>query len=522
MSNLSIAEWDRARRDPVVFADVVLGEPLWPHQVEVVRSPARYRVLCSGRRSGKTRVFGILALHRMFAVPGSRVLMVSAGETSVKRTHREIAGMAMASRLTAGAVADDNVLTLTLSNGSQLESVTQSERSVRSADADLLIVDEAGFVEQGVWESAEPVIGARPGARVLISSTPWRGPGHFFHDLWRQGMDRPDAEVAAWHWPTSISPLVDEVWLEGVRERSATDYFEREYLAKWQSQSGAYFTDAELMSAVAGYKLLDPSEVREQLTAGGRVLPAVAGVDWGQARDANALVLVAPMEDHDANADRLGAGGRPYYVPWLRAEHQWPWDDFIDYVVAACSAYDVHSVASEVNGVGAWPTDDLEARLAARVQGGRWGRVLVSKVWTDVRRKQSGFAKIKGLLQRGHLVLPNHPELLKQLRALEFEQTAAGSMRIAVPERAGHDDLALALMQAVSCTYGPLPRVATTSRWPDSRSLREQARAWERARAATELVKAGSGLLTPVEPRPCRDVGTWSTWAEGDERSAGW
>ena len=62
---------------------------------------------------------------------------------------------------------------------------------------------------------------------------------------------------------------------------------------------------------------------------------------------------------------------------------------------------------------------------------------LVSKVWTDVRRKQS-VGMVKALLGSGRLVLPKHPELLKQLRALEFEQLPGGSMRISVPERSGH------------------------------------------------------------------------------------
>ena len=78
-------------------------------------------------------------------------------------------------------------------------------------------------------------------------------------------------------------------------------------------------------------------------------------------------------------------------------------------------------------------------------------------MWTDARRKQSGFGKIKMMLQRDLLVLPREPELLKQLRALEFEQMPGGSVKIAVPERAGHDDLAMALMQAVSCVR-PAPR----------------------------------------------------------------
>jgi hypothetical protein len=46
--------------------------------------------------------------------------------------------------------------------------------------------------------------------------------------------------------------------------------------------------------------------------------------------------------------------------------------------------------------------------------------------------------------------LPRHPDLLKQLHALTYEQLDSGLMRISVPESLGHDDLAMALMQAVS------------------------------------------------------------------------
>ena len=48
---------------------------------------------------------------------------------------------------------------------------------------------------------------------------------------------------------------------------------------------------------------------------------------------------------------------------------------------------------------------------------------MVAPVWTDTRRKMSMFGKVKTLLQQGKLILPrSEPELLKQLRSLEFEQ----------------------------------------------------------------------------------------------------
>lgn len=530
--SLSVTELDAARRDPVVFADVMVGEPLWPHQVELVRSPARYRVINAGRRSGKSRVYGVLALHMAFSRPFAKVLIVSAGEVAAKRLFAEVARMARAPRL-GGSTEDETMSTLTLSNGSQIECVPASEKQVRSAEADLLIVDEAGFVAQGIWESAEPVILARPGSRVLISSTPWGGREHFFRQLWQEGMDRPDEQVRSWHWPSSISPLVDQDLLERIRQRSSPDYFAREYLAEWTDEAGTYLSESEIMSAVADYELLTPERAREASFVSGygfrRQFPAVAGIDWGL-RDANALVLLSPLDDLGLNDDRLGERVRPLYVPWLRAESGWPWSQFIDYITDVAAAFDLQVAVSETNGVGAYPTDELEDRLRQRVRGGNYGGTYVAKVWTDTRRKQSGYGKIKGLLQRGQLVLPRHPELLKQLRGLQFEQLQGGSLRIEVPAAAGHDDLADALMQAVSAVQPTAMHGLGLSVFSSDRDREMASREYRKARARAmasadagelETVTTGSGLVVPSRPMPAL-VGGFGLLPAGQEKGDVW
>ncbi|MHB8297977.1 MAG: terminase large subunit domain-containing protein [Dermatophilaceae bacterium] len=491
--SLSLRDLDRARRDPAVFADLLVGRPLWAHQLEVVASPARYRVICAGRRSGKSIVFGVIALHHAFAVRGSKVLIVSAGDVASKRLFKEIVAMASAPLLGA-SVADETTSLLTLSNGSTVECVPSSIRQVRSAEADLLLVDEAGFVSQEVWEAAEPVILARPGSRVLLASSPWGGVEHFFRQLWVQGMTAPDAQVAAWHWPSSVSPLVDVVLLEQIRERSRPDYFAREYLAEWTDESGTYFTESELMGAVADYRLVTPEAARLE---GPRGLQVGGGVDWGMARDANAVALVGVLDDLG-----LGDGRWRLFVPWLEGRSGWPWSDFIDRLCELAVAFDVKVYASETNGVGAYPTDDLALRLweKHRLQ------TQVAKVWTDARRKQSGFGMLKSLLQQGRLVLPRHPELLKQLRALEFEQLAGGGLRIAVPERAGHDDLAMALMQAVSCLH--------------PRSLRDGDQV--RRLSSVESVVSGSGVVLPACPLPDRHAPWVFSGPKGRETGDVW
>lgn len=439
---VGVDDLDRARKDPVVFADLLIGQPLWEHQVAVVRSPARYRVLCAGRRAGKTRVIGVLALHQAFAVPRSKVLIVSASDASAKRMFADVLGMATGSPALAVSVSGDNTHLLTLSNGSTIESIPSSQKAARGAEADLLVVDEAGFVDQAVWEAVEPIIGARRGSRVLIASTPWGGPEHFFRSLWRQGMDSPDAEVASWHWPSEINPDVDRGWLEAMRKRSPSDYFEREYLALWTDDAGAFLTEAEIMACVADYEMTPPAELERWLE---RPYAAVGGVDWGFAYDANVLVLLAVLEDHGLNVAR-SKDELVYFIPWLEAHFRKPYTDFVERVVSVGKRYALQVVASETNGVGAAPSQILERRFAEER--------LPTAVWpvvTDVRRKESGYGMIKGLLQTRRLVLPREPELLKQLRGLQFEKTPAGNTKIAVPDAVGHDDIADALMQAVSC-----------------------------------------------------------------------
>lgn len=431
MSDQAMGVLDRARRDAGVFAELLLGAPLWPHQVEVVESPARYRVICAGRQVGKSRLLAVSALHRAFSRAGQTVLIVSAGDTASKRLLEEVAQLALASPLLAGSVVDESSQVVVLSNGSTIRSVPASQRQIRGWPVDLLIVDEAGFIDPDIWRAAEPAIIARPGSRVLLSSSPWGGPEHFFRVLWQRGMAAPSEQVAAWHWPSSTSPLVDQDLLEEIRDRESPAYFAREFLAEWTDAAGAYFTTAELEAATEDLELVDPVE-----GAGCGVV--VGGVDWGMARDAHALTVLAGLPEVD------GKGRQRFRVAWLEERFGLSYEAWIDRLVEVAGGFTFSTLSAETNGVGQMPTQVLARRLWEAL-----GRDLVAPVATTARLKEDAFGFIKLLLQQGRLVLPRHPSLLRQLTALEFSMTEGGLLRIAVPERSGHDDVAMSLALAV-------------------------------------------------------------------------
>ena len=163
----------------------------------------------------------------------------------------------------------------------------------------------------------------------------------------------------------------------------------------------------------------------------------MAGVDWGFSKDAATMCVLTAADPRP--------GDRPRYrVAWLLEEYRTPYSDVIDMVVDSVRApgipgYAFRQVVSELNGVGAMPSQELQTRLTARTH------VPVDRVHTTQASKEDSFGYLKGLLQQGRLELPEHPGLLRQLAALEFTQQQSGGARIAVPERSGHDDLAMAL-----------------------------------------------------------------------------
>jgi len=464
--------------DAGAFAERVLKRPLWDHQLDIARSQARYRVVCAGRQVGKSTVLSTLALFEAVTRRNITVLLVSAGEVASRRLLEECTALAVESSL-GGSVLDDSKSLLSFSNGSRIISVPASQRQIRGWPVDVLILDEAGFIDQDIWRAAEPAIIARPGSKVILTSTPWGDSTHFFRALWNRGMDSPDENVTAWHWPSSVSPLVDDVLLEQIRQRESSEYFKREFLAEWTDSAGAYFSEAEIMDAVADYGMCAPADLESWID---RPYVAAGGIDWGYAHDANALTLVSVLEDFGLNRGVL-RDDLALFIPWFEVRHNWPYSQFIDRIVETAGKYHIRVLASETNGVGQYPTEDLRRRAHEAGRG-----CYVSSVVTDARRKQSGFSMIKGLLQRNRLVLPRDPELLKQLRGLEFEQLPTGNLRIAVPDRSGHDDLAMSFMQAVSCV--------------DPRGAVRQGGPGEFRGDPDSVVRTKGGLLVPVAPRP--------------------
>lgn len=371
---------------------------------------------------------------------------MSSGDDAAKDLLGEISALSNAPLL-AGSVVDDDKRQMVLSNGSTVRSIPASEKQARGKSIDLLIIDEACYVDEDIWRAARYTILARPGARVVLSSTPRGRRDRFFAKHFYMAKDGPASiegiTVESFHWPSLVSPLVDKNLVEFWRKTDPPRIFEQEVLAEWPDEAGAWFSSDELDANVASYTLLTPGvpgPAKGQL--------AVAGVDWGATNDACTVVTLSVLGgDYDETADEP-----TFFVSFFEEQFRYGLNAWAARVAElsspAVGGFDMHAIASEANGIGTGPTETLRTKLWDEHGIPSWK---AKPVFTDNRGKQSRYGVIKMLLQQNRLILPAERAMRRQLEALEYSTTDAGNTQIYVPESSGHDDIADALMQAAGC-----------------------------------------------------------------------
>lgn len=497
----------RARDDFAAFANLV-GWPLTNYQAEALRLESKVTVIVAPRQTGKSYGLALRALWAAFRKPGQRVLLISAGEESSKRLLRQIMEMA-AHDLLKGSVLNETASLLLLSNESEIRSVPASERQIRGWSVDLLIVDEAALVSEEVMLGAAlPTTAARPNARIVLASTPWAMEGAFYR-FYRAGIDEGNEHTCSFTWKLIDAPWITHDVVEHARATLPPLRFRAEFEGEFVGTSDALFSPGELRDALCPYSLIPPDKAQ-----GGE---CVVGVDWGRAFDRHAVVVLSVLEDFGRNPDPV------LFIPWLETSQR-PYTEMVQAVASLARVsdrrvlivdpfysrprpermgqngwvlhetpgltllteeqkaqrargYAVRALVTEMNGVGAMPSEELQRRLGRRVMG----------IHSTQRSKEDSFSRLRALLSDSRLVLPDNIELLRQLQGLTYSVTATGGLTIEASDPNVHDDLADALALAISAVPADTKGGTPTSE-----------------PSGTEWLETPGGIRVPAAPRPRR------------------
>ena len=221
--------------DLVPFANDLIGGLSGP-QSEVYSDPARFKMLCSGRRFGKTHLCLVQLIVWAAMKSGTLNWYIAPTYKSAKQiAWRQLKQMVPKDLF---AAKNEVELSIELVNGSRIElKGGESADNLRGASLSNVVLDEAAYIPQDAWEMViRPALADQRGSAFFIS-TP-AGYNHF-HEMWEQAADLEDWQTFSYSTIEGGNVPPEEVEL--ARRTLDERTFKQEFLASFETFSGRVF-----------------------------------------------------------------------------------------------------------------------------------------------------------------------------------------------------------------------------------------------------------------------------------------
>ncbi len=233
----------RLALDRVGFA-ASLGLDPDPWQERLLRSTSPRVLLNCSRQSGKSTMSGVIALHRALYSPGSLVLCLAPSERQSKELFAKVSDSYRRLR-GSPTPASDRKLGMHLPNGSRIEALPGSEKTIRGfSGTSLLIVDEAARVDDELYYAVRPML-AVSGGSLMMLTTPYGKRGVFFEE-WAGPREWDRYKV-----PASECPRISPAFLEEERASLPARVYRQEYACSFEETEDQVFTYEEIEGAMS-------------------------------------------------------------------------------------------------------------------------------------------------------------------------------------------------------------------------------------------------------------------------------
>lgn len=189
----------RCQKDIIYFAEnffTIIADgvrqhiPLRGYQKDFLTSMMENKrlVLLTARQSGKTTLMTVYALwlanffkDQRIIICGNKISTATEIFDRIRTAYQDMPNWLKE------PIIDFSKKSMTLSNGSKIETGATTESAVRGKTVSCLILDEFAFVEPGIakafWSAVIPTLVTNKNARLFVASTP-NAPGDMFHQIW--------------------------------------------------------------------------------------------------------------------------------------------------------------------------------------------------------------------------------------------------------------------------------------------------------------------------------------------------
>ena len=401
--------------------------PIWRQLTGLdAYQPRQRHQLCAmkGRRAQGTKTGLKYLLHsahtinfQQYAPRGERLFVpiILQNRDIAREVMTTLAGFYSRSSVLAAEVLEIYRTEVALRNGIVFSVATCSYRAPRGFSAPLGMCDELGIwrqtgsdVDREVIRSLTPAQVQFPNRKLILLGTPWVRAGVLF-ERWERRFENNDCLFV--HAPTPLmNPLIPAEELEKERTADPQNYA-REFEATWSTELDQFLPDTDIVAATYDWRELPPSEA----------LPYAAALDASGLSGGDRFTFGVAHGGEGGVVVDLLRGWRRAAVPQV-----------CDEIAGLCKLYRVRKVVADQ-----YSFVFLSELMRQRDVG-------LEQLAFTARSKPELYFDLKNALAQGRLQLPDHPEALRELRALESLRTTGGNYKIGAP-RGQHDDFVTVL-----------------------------------------------------------------------------
>lgn len=300
--------------------------------------------------------------------------------------------------------------------------------NIRGHTAHDITIDEAQNVRDPAWAAINPMLATTKGTLRLLGT--FYGQNNKFYEwfslaqrkkacnMWKTG-----THFSTYHFPSRVSPLIADSFLQEEAERLPFIEYQQEYEAIPMETVGTLWTETLLKSIIK-----EDCAYRDYPLQPWRYYLGYDAARFGQ----DQAVGVILEKRHDKNKEDS------YYVVNMFEMEGKSLDYQAKHLAKLHDHWNFEKMIVDTTGVGAGITDTLRVKAYP-----------VEDFNFSIKSKQESFFHATRMLESGTVTLPPHAKLKKQMLEMKREDRSDGFTKIFHPSKTGNDDYPTALVLAL-------------------------------------------------------------------------
>ena len=372
-------------------------------QYQIYKDPHRFKIVCAGRRFGKTEISAILMLTIGLSKPNGVGWAVAPNYSQTMIFWRKLKNL-LPPEYTKQIKEGDKCIILKNGFSIWMKSGDNPD-ALRGEGLDFCVMDEFATMKEDVWTHAiRPALGDKQG-KALFIGTPF-GRNHFYR-LALRGMSDEYPDYAYFHGTSFDNTFIEAEEFNDMAADMPQIVYTQEILAEFIEGGGEVFTCVDR-------QMVPPEEILEEFK---QEVIYVAGLDLAKHQDFTVLRISRIDNGRVIFTDRFNQIDWSYQIRRIKAS-------LLNYGNPTCYV--------DSTGVG----DPIYEKL-------RKSGLNVKPIIISSKSKPQLIENLSILLEEGKYWMPVDPQTLEEYGAYTYKMGETGYIRYSAPD-GYHDDIVMA------------------------------------------------------------------------------